>query len=72
MGFVGITRGGCMKVLVFLLCLLFCAGCTSTGYRKHVTVQKDKDGKVQSITVVEEIHQPNLMSEVREFKYLDE
>jgi len=61
-----------MKKL-FLLLILFCVGCTTiTGYHKKVTVEKDKEGKIIKTTVIEEIHQPNLQSKVRQFKYLDE
>jgi len=61
-----------MKKLL-LVAILLCVGCTTiTGYHKKVTVEKDKEGKIIKTTVVEEIHQPNLQSKVREFKYLDE
>lgn len=61
-----------MKKL-FPLFILFCVGCTTmTGYHKKVTVEKDSQGEIVKIIVEEEIHQPNLQSRVREFKYLDE
>ena len=61
-----------MKRLL-LIAILLCIGCTTiTGYHKKVTVEKDGQGKIVKMIVEEEIHQPNLQSKVREFKYLDE
>ncbi len=61
------------KFMVTLLVgVIFLAGCTTTGYHKKVTVEKDKDGKIVRTVVEEEIHQPNLMQEPRKSKYLDE
>ena len=58
---------------ILLIVSLLCVGCTTiTGYHKKVTVEKDGQGKIVKMTVEEEIHQPNLQSKVRQFKYLDE
>ncbi len=62
-----------MKGMLFLFCMVFCAGCTTiTGYHKKVTVEKDAEGKVVKTIIEEEMHQPNLQKEIAEFKYLDE
>jgi hypothetical protein len=61
------------KFIVLLIGVVLLAGCTTlTGYHKVVTVEKDGDGKIIKITVIEEIHQPNLQKEVQQFKYLDQ
>ena len=59
-------------ILLILMGAIFLAGCTTTGYHKKVTIEKDKDGKIVKTTIEEEIHQPNLMQEARQSKYLDE
>lgn len=59
--------------LLFLLFILFCAGCTTaTIYHKQVVVEKDTQGKITKTTVVEEVTQPNLQSKAMPFKYLEE
>ena len=59
--------------LILLVGIVFLAGCTTvTGYHKAVTVEKDGNGKIVKTTIVEEIHQPNLMQEPKTGKYLDE
>jgi len=51
---------------------IFLSGCTTTGYHKKVTVEKDGEGKIVKMLIEEEIHQPNLMQAPRTGKYLEE
>jgi hypothetical protein len=44
--------------LLFVASLLF-TGCVATTYQKSVSVTKDADGKIVSITETESVVQPN-------------
>ncbi len=59
-----------MKRVIILLCMVS-LGCVSTTYHKAITVQKDAEGRITGITVVEEITQKRSETP-HPFKYLDE
>ena len=55
---------------LLLIAPLLLAGCVATQYQKSVSVTKDADGKVVSITETESVIQPNQQGWPVKFEHL--